>query len=137
MHDWATFNPEIIAEFRSNGGQVERFGGLPVIILHTIGAWSGQVREVPLIPVFEGEQMMIYGTAGGSTTHPAWYYNLRAHPRITVESGTETYTADVIQLPEAEAQPLVAARAETAPMLAEYLRLAAPRVIPVFTVTPV
>ena len=29
---------------------------------------------------------------GGSPAHPNWYYNLKAHPRITVEVGTQTFT---------------------------------------------
>jgi hypothetical protein len=53
VRDWATFNTAVIAEFRANGGEVARFGGLPVVIVHTIGAQSGKVREIPSIPVFE------------------------------------------------------------------------------------
>jgi deazaflavin-dependent oxidoreductase (nitroreductase family) len=26
-------------------------------------------------------------------THPNWYHNLKAHPQITVEVGTQTFTA--------------------------------------------
>ena len=134
MRDWETLNAEVMAEFRANGGTVERFGGLPVIILHTIGARTGHVREIPLIPVFEGEQMMVYGTAAGSPTDPGWCFNLAGHPRIDVEYGGETFLADVIQLPEEEGERLVLRRAESSPQLAEYVAAAAPRVIPVFTV---
>ena len=36
---------------------------------------------------------MIVASNGGSPTHPDWYYNLKAHPSVEVELGTETFTA--------------------------------------------
>ena len=33
----------------------------------------------------------IVASNGGSPTHPDWYYNLKANPRINVEVGTETF----------------------------------------------
>lgn len=135
MRDWATLNTSVIAEFRANGGRVERFGDLPVVILHTIGARSGSVREVPLIPVFVADRMLLFGTAAGARSHPSWYFNLVAHPRITVESGVETFAADVVLLPDAEGEQIVINRAASTPQLADYVAAAAPRVIPVFEVT--
>ncbi len=135
VRDWDTFNAEVIAEFRANGGEVARFGGLPVVIVHTIGAQSGEVREIPLIPVFLDDRMLLFGTAAGSPTHPAWYFNLRAHPRVTLEYGAETFTADVVLLPAADAERLVSRQAESTPQLAEYIASASPRAIPVFEIT--
>lgn len=136
MNDWHALNPAVIEEFRANGGQVSRFGGLPVIILHTIGARSGVLREIPLIPVFDGDDMYVYGTAAGSPTHPGWVHNLRGQARITVEYGTERFTADVVELPEADAQSMLQAHAKEQPQLAQYLASAAPRRVPVFSVNP-
>jgi deazaflavin-dependent oxidoreductase (nitroreductase family) len=34
----------------------------------------------------------IWAANGGSAAHPNWYYNLKAHPRITVEAGLRTFT---------------------------------------------
>ena len=119
MIDWKTFNPEVIAEFRASGGKVARFGDLPVVILHTIGARTGQIREVPLIVVMDGDEMLLYGTKAGSTTHPVWYFNLRAQPQITVEFGTERFTVDIIELPEAEARQKVENQARTIPQFAD------------------
>ena len=134
MHDWKTLNRAVIDEFRANRGVVERFGGLPVIIVHTVGAKSGAVREIPLIPVFEDGEMLLFGTAGGSPRNPAWVFNLLAHPRVTVEEGRDVYEADIAPLPEQQAQAILRRRAESTPLLAEYLDNAAPRVVPVFRV---
>ncbi|HUS41850.1 MAG TPA: nitroreductase/quinone reductase family protein [Ilumatobacteraceae bacterium] len=134
MRDWASFNADVIAEFRANRGVVARFGGLPVVIVHTIGAQSGKVREIPLIPVFEDDRMLLFGTAQGAPTDPAWCFNLRVNPVVDVEVATETYRAEVIELSADEASVIVQRRAEATPQLAEYVASAAPRTIPVFEI---
>jgi deazaflavin-dependent oxidoreductase (nitroreductase family) len=35
---------------------------------------------------------VIVASNGGSPTHPDWYHNLRAYPKVTVELGAQTYT---------------------------------------------
>jgi deazaflavin-dependent oxidoreductase (nitroreductase family) len=135
MFDWKTFNPEVIAEFRANGGKVARFGGLPMVILHTIGARSRKVREVPLIVVLDCDETLIFGTAAGSTKHPDWYFNLRANPRISVEYGDEQFTAEVVELLGAAAEQKIEQQAAATPQFADYMKSAAPRTIPVFTIT--
>ena len=137
MLDWKTLNQEVISEFRTNGGKVAQFGDLPVVILHTIGARSGKVREVPLIVIREGEEMLLFGTAAGASKHPDWYFNLRAHPRIEIELGTERFTADVIELPEPEARQKVEFQVGSVPQFAAYVESAAPRTIPVFSIARV
>jgi len=137
MVDWNTLNPQVIDEFRANDGRVAMFGDKPVVILHTIGAKSGRVRETPLVVVPDGGEMLVFGTAAGAARQPDWYFNLRAHPRITVECGTERFTADVIQLPEADARRKVEAQARSVPQFAAYVASAAPREIPVFRIARV
>ena len=115
--DWAGFNAAVIEEFRANGGKVAAFGDLPVIVLHTIGAKTGLVRLTPLIPVFDGDDMYVFGTAEGARTDPAWVGNLRAHPQITVESAAATFVADVVELPVADARLMGEACGATTPKL--------------------
>jgi deazaflavin-dependent oxidoreductase (nitroreductase family) len=129
MNDW---NAQVIAEFRANGGKVAQFGDAPLVILHTIGAKSGEVRETPLVALVEGDDLYVFASKAGATTHPDWYHNLRAHPQITVEYGTDTFTADVTELPEDEGQAKLRAQAELMPQFGEYITSAAPRVIPAF-----
>jgi len=131
------FNSEIVREFRANGGRVARFGDLPVIVLHTIGAVSGAVRLTPLIPVFDGDDMFVFATAAGAPKDPAWCANLLANPRITIESADGEFVGDVRPLPPTDAQRMIDERAATTPQLAAYVESAAPRRIPVFSITPV
>ncbi len=137
MRDWEPFNADVIAEFRANGGVVVRFGGLPVVIVHTIGARTGTIREVPLIPVFDGDRMLLFGTAQGAPADPAWCHNLRAHRVVDIELGTERFAAEVVEVEADEADALVARRADSTPQLADYVARAAPRRIPVFEITRV
>jgi deazaflavin-dependent oxidoreductase (nitroreductase family) len=129
MNDW---NAQIIAEFRASGGKAAQFGDNPLVILHTIGAKSGELREIPLVALVEGDDLYVFASKGGAPTSPDWYYNLKAHPQITVEYGTESFTADVTEMPEDEGQAKLRAQAELMPQFGEYITSAAPRVIPAF-----
>jgi deazaflavin-dependent oxidoreductase (nitroreductase family) len=131
MNDW---NAQIIAEFRANGGKAAQFGDAPLVILHTIGAKSGELREIPLVAL-EDDEMFVFASRGGAPTNPDWYHNLKAHPEITVEYGTETFSATLTELPEDEGQAKLRAQAALMPQYGEYIESAAPRVIPAFRIT--
>jgi deazaflavin-dependent oxidoreductase (nitroreductase family) len=86
-----TYNQHIIEQFRSTGGTTD-FPG-PVVLLTTTGAKSGQPRTTPVGYARDGDDLIIIASAGGAPTHPDWYYNLVAHPMVTVELGPETFQA--------------------------------------------
>lgn len=77
MSDW---NAAVIEEFRANGGKVEQFGDAPLVILSTVGAKSGQTREIPLVTLLADDTMFVFASAAGATRHPDWYHNLKATP---------------------------------------------------------
>lgn len=58
--------------------------GLPVIYLTTIGAKSGQPRTTPLICGVDGDRLILFATNFGGQKNPAWSYNLRVNPTVTV-----------------------------------------------------
>jgi len=88
------YNTEIIEEFRANqGGVGGMWTGTTLILLHHIGAKSGIERVTPVACSPQGGgRFAIWAANGGSPTHPNWYYNLKAHPRITVEVGAQAFT---------------------------------------------
>ena len=131
MSDW---NTQVIEEFRANGGKVAQFGDAPLVILHTIGAKSGQLREIPLVALVEGDDLYVFASKAGAPTNPDWYHNLKANPQITVEYGTDSFTAQVTELAEADGQAKLRAQADLMPQFGEYITNAAPRVIPAFAV---
>ncbi|MET7949278.1 nitroreductase family deazaflavin-dependent oxidoreductase [Micromonospora sp. NPDC005324] len=84
------FNDKIIAEFRANGGQVGgQFAGAPLLLLHTLGAKSGQPRVNPMMYQEVDGGYAVFASKGGAPTNPDWYYNLLAHPKIHAEIGTD------------------------------------------------
>jgi deazaflavin-dependent oxidoreductase (nitroreductase family) len=102
MSDW---NDKIIAEFRENNGTVERFGR-NLVILHTVGAKSGEPRLNPVMALPEGDGWLVAATYAGEPVDPAWAHNLRAHPDLeleaaTADGGTETVAVNAAELPEA------------------------------------
>jgi deazaflavin-dependent oxidoreductase (nitroreductase family) len=90
------FNETLIEDLRAHDGQATSgpFQGRPVLILTTTGAKSGERRETPLAYTRDGDDIVIVASMGGAPRNPAWYHNLVANPRVTVELGGETFQAD-------------------------------------------
>lgn len=68
------------------GGRVLMSGGmLPSLMLHTVGAKTGQPRDTPLATKPDGESWYVVGSNFGREKHPAWTANLMKNPdaRIT------------------------------------------------------
>ena len=129
--DYNAFNRQLIEEFRANGGKVSgMFAGAPLILLTTTGARSGQPRVAPLVYTTDNDRMVIIASKGGAPTHPDWFHNLRANPEVTVEVGTESFTAHATIPEGAERQRLFDQMAAQMPNFAEYQRNTA-RKIPV------
>ena len=58
---------------------------MPVVELTTVGRKSGQPRSVMLTsPYQEGSAVVVVASRGGDDTHPAWFLNLREHPKVEV-----------------------------------------------------
>lgn len=131
MSDW---NTQVIAEFRANGGKVGQFGDALMVILNTVGAKSGEQRDIPLVALVKDGQMFVFASAAGSPKHPDWLFNVRAKPEITVEYKTETFAAKLRELPEAERASTLNAQAALMPQFGEYIGKAAPRLIPVLAI---
>ncbi len=58
--------------------------GLPVVMLTTTGAKSGQPRTVPLLGIPTDGTVAVIASNFGQYHHPGWYHNLRAHPDADV-----------------------------------------------------
>lgn len=102
--DIHAFNASTIREFRANSG---RALGQPILLLTTIGARSGLPHITPLVHARDSEdRFVVYASKLGSDRHPDWYHNLRAHPEVTVEVGTETFTATARIAHDTEREPL-------------------------------
>ncbi len=136
MADNDDFNAKVIAEFRANGGICGGFfEGKPMVLVTHTGARSGTRRTTPLVcSTADGTptgDLVIIASMGGAPQHPAWYHNLVAHPEVTVEYGTDTYTARAREVHGDERQRLYDQQAAIMPFFHEY-QAKTTRVIPVF-----
>jgi deazaflavin-dependent oxidoreductase (nitroreductase family) len=128
-------NKAIIAEFRTNGGKVGgQFAGMPLLLLHTVGAKSGQPHINPVAYTLDGDRYVIIASKGGAPTNPDWYYNVAAQPSVTVEVGTEQFQARATIPTEPERTRLYDQMAALRPNFAEYQRRTTRR-IPVIILT--
>ncbi|MGW8552300.1 nitroreductase/quinone reductase family protein [Streptomyces tubercidicus] len=116
------FNRQIIEEFRANGGCVGGpFEGGRLLLLTTTGARSGAPHTTPLGYLPDGDgRVLVIASAAGAPKHPAWYHNLVAHPRVTVEAGVFTYEAQAVVLEGAERDRAFARAVDSDPGWSEY-----------------
>ena len=131
MPDFDEINARVIEEYRANGGAVGGpFAGETLILLHHIGAKSGIERVSPLAYVADGDRMFVVASKAGLPENPAWFYNLLAHPDVTVELGTETFPVRAVVITGAERDEIYARNAVVRPQFADY-QANVERVIPV------
>ncbi len=72
--------------YRLTGGRLGgKFGGFNVLLLTTTGRKSGQARTVPLGRFDHPKGYVIVASNGGQPTHPAWYFNLKGNPHVTIQ----------------------------------------------------
>jgi deazaflavin-dependent oxidoreductase (nitroreductase family) len=130
------YNATIIEEFRAHRGRVGGpWAGTPMILIHHIGARSGIERVSPLgcFPMADG-RFVIAASNGGSPTHPDWYYNLKANPKIKAEVGAQTFTVLAEELDDTARAGLWPKLVTEAPSLGGF-QAGTARQIPVFMLT--
>jgi deazaflavin-dependent oxidoreductase (nitroreductase family) len=127
--DLIELNRRVVEEFRANGGKVQ--GWAPLILLTTKGAKSGEPRIYPLMSVPYGDTYLAVASKGGVPKNPLWYYNLLAHPDVSVEVGNEQFEATARLLTGAEREQAFKQAAAVFPNYAELQKKTA-REIPVF-----
>ncbi|MEU1590636.1 nitroreductase family deazaflavin-dependent oxidoreductase [Micromonospora sp. NPDC005710] len=133
MSDW---NDKIIAEFRANGGQVGgQFAGAPLLLLHTVGAKTGQPRVNPMMYQSVDGGYAVFASKAGAPSNPDWYYNLLADPKVQAEIGTEKIELVARVAAGDEREEIWGAQKVAYPGFADYERKTS-RQIPVVVLEP-
>ena len=79
--------------YRCSGGRMgTTFRGGPLLLLTTTGRKSGQERTWPICYLGVGDELVLVASGGGAMRHPAWYLNLRANLRVSIQIGERTTT---------------------------------------------
>ncbi|MCF8571736.1 nitroreductase family deazaflavin-dependent oxidoreductase [Gordonia sp. HY002] len=83
--DWVRSQTETILETGTTEGIFVE--GSPIVLFTTTGAKSGKKRYTPLMRVEEDGKYLMVASKGGAPEHPSWYFNVKAHPQVTVQDG--------------------------------------------------
>ena len=76
---------------------------VPSLVLHTVGAKSGVVRDVPLMYTPDGHgRAIVAGTNFAGEKHPAWTTNLLANPDADITVRGRRMPVHATLIPESE-----------------------------------
>jgi deazaflavin-dependent oxidoreductase (nitroreductase family) len=135
--DYAAFEAALIADMRANHGVVTQgpMAGMPLLIMTSTGAKSGEPRRAILAYLRDGEDYVIAGSKSGAPMDPAWVRNIEVTPAVTVEVGGTVLAATARVTDDADRDALWTALTTAMPAFAEYPKTAN-RVIPMIRLTP-
>ena len=129
------YNAGIIEEFRANNGTVTgQFENVPLLLLETTGARSGEQRIKPLAYFADGDRLVVIASFAGADTSPPWFFNLVKNPSVGVEVGSEKFAATATVAEEPERTRLYEKMVAMNPVFADY-QAKTERVIPVVILT--
>ncbi len=89
--DWVASH--IWTYLESGGAKGHHFRGTDSLLLTTHGRKSGRRRRTALYYGRDGGAYLVVASNGGSSKHPLWYLNLREHPLVEVQVGSEIFEA--------------------------------------------
>jgi deazaflavin-dependent oxidoreductase (nitroreductase family) len=76
--------------YQATGGRLghRRMPGMPpCLLLHTIGARTGNVRASTLVYARDERDYLVVASFGGAPKAPAWLHNLRRNPHAEINVG--------------------------------------------------
>ena len=123
---------------RLTGGRAGPISGVivPSLVLHTIGARSGQPRTTALMccPVADGT-ILVTGSNFAADSHPAWSYNLLAHPDAEIDYDGSHTAVHAELIPDSERDAVWRLLDEQWPGYRGYER-ASGRILRIFRLAP-
>ena len=134
MFSKTLYQPDKIL-FRATGGRLtvpSALAGLPVVMVTTTGAKTGQSRTMPLLGIPVGDDMAVIGSNYGQKNTPGWVYNLEADPSAVVGYRDRTVAVVARRADEIETDRVFELAGAVYPGYAKYRIRADHRVIKVF-----
>src|SRR6266702_4399024 len=120
--------------YRLTGGRIAR--KVDVLILTTRGRRTGKTRTVLLQFFRDGTNMVIVAANSGRSSHPGWFYNLKATPTVRVQVMDRTVQVHAEEMSTDEAIAFWPRVLRVAPTYARYQK-ATSRTIPLVRLVPV
>jgi deazaflavin-dependent oxidoreductase (nitroreductase family) len=103
--------------------------------LTTVGRKSGQARTVRLVYIRDGDAYALAASNAGKPSNPGWFFNLQAHPEVTIEAHGVRQSATAEVADPARREELWARLTQIAPQYKGY-ETRTQRVIPMVVVRP-
>jgi len=92
--NWKYFGRVHKLLYKLSGGRFgARMGWIDVALVTTTGRKTGKQRTVPIACYPYRDSVAVSASNSGMESHPAWYLNMLANPRVTVQLGKETFEA--------------------------------------------
>ena len=75
--------------YRKTDGRIGHHipGMPPSLLLHTVGAKTGQPRTTTLTYAKDGDSYLVVASKSGDDHNPGWYHNLRKRPDCEINVG--------------------------------------------------
>jgi deazaflavin-dependent oxidoreductase (nitroreductase family) len=129
--DTPEWHAGVVNRFRSNAGTVDYYGRA-LVLLHHRGARSGQERVTPVVGIRERDGWLCAASWRGSDRHPAWFFNVLAHPDVEIETPDDgTVAVRAIRLLGAERDAAWPEFTSLSPLFEQY-QARTERLIPLF-----
>jgi deazaflavin-dependent oxidoreductase (nitroreductase family) len=91
-----------VAEYEESGGARANTlldTGMPIIVVTSRGAKSGNLRKNPVMRVVHDGAYALVASKGGAPENPEWFYNLVAYPdEVVIQDGPEPFAVTVLQI---------------------------------------
>jgi deazaflavin-dependent oxidoreductase (nitroreductase family) len=102
----------------------DRFAGMDLLYLTTVGARSGRERTSPVARFADGDDTwLVVASNNGAERHPAWYHNLKAHPdQVWIEHGGRKRAARAEELTGERREEALRRIVAAQPRFAGYLK---------------
>ncbi len=94
--------------------------GLPVLLLTTKGKKTGQLRTKALMYLPYNDNFVVIASNLGKDNHPAWWFNLQAEPKASVQIGSSKFTVHAREARENERESIWQALAKKTPDYKQY-----------------
>lgn len=107
MINWKYFGVIHKALYKLSGGKYgARMGWIDVALITATGRKSGRARTVPIACYPYRDSVAVSASNSGLERHPAWYLNMQANPRVSVQLGRERFEAVAQDVPEEDRESL-------------------------------
>ncbi|WP_029149458.1 nitroreductase family deazaflavin-dependent oxidoreductase [Microbacterium indicum] len=108
----------------------------PIVVLTNVGAKTGGVHKTALMRVEHEGRYAVVASKGGAPKPPAWYWNVKANPRVALQDGSVTREYDAREIDGAEYDEWWARSVAAYPPYEDYTKRTDRR-IAVFVLEPV